>query len=94
MAVLGNDYFLSLTEPVKGCDSEFHKVVRETIHASTAGDNPFMCMHDKPSDDGCILVVCCQLIQYHLIGGPCGDGQKHSGCNAAITVLQGACIAC
>ena len=24
-AVLGNDYFLSRTEPVKGCDSEFRK---------------------------------------------------------------------
>ena len=32
-AVLENEYFLSWTEPVKGCDSEFHKVVRESGRA-------------------------------------------------------------
>ena len=94
MVVLGNDYFLSWTAPVKGCDSEFHKVVREAAHA----------IDDRRLTPSCVRMINPLMMAVHTScmlpanpippdWWPIGDGPKRSGCNAAITVRQGACFA-
>ena len=106
MAVLGNDYFLSWTAPVKGCDSEFHKVVREAAHAIDNRRLTPSCLHMinplmMAVHTSCMLPANPIPPDWWPMWGWAETFGLHaaitvrqrSGCNAAITVRQGACFA-